>query len=63
MPLDVEPEDVAGVQSHLVGVGRQLHAARLAPATDFHLRLDHDRVAGGIGLLDRLVHRVGHAAR
>ena len=43
--LDVEPEDVAGVQAHLVGVGGQLHAAGLAAATHLHLRLDHDRVA------------------
>ena len=60
--LDVEAEDVAGVEAHLVGVGGQLHAARLAAAADLHLRLDHHRVAGGLGLRDGLVDRVGHPA-
>src|ERR1700691_4584512 len=36
--------------------------ARLAAATDLHLGLDHDGVARGLGLLDGLVHRVGHAS-
>ena len=40
--LDVEPEDVAGVQPHLVGVVGQLDAAGLATATDLHLGLDDD---------------------
>ena len=51
-----------GVQAHLVGVGRQLHATRLATTAHLHLRLDHDGVARGLGLLDRLVHGVGHAS-
>jgi O-succinylbenzoate synthase len=61
--LDVEAEDVAGVQPGLVRVRGQLDAARLAAAPDLHLRLDDDRVAGGVGLHDRLVHRVGHPSR
>ena len=61
--LDVESQDVAGVQAHLVGVGGQLHPARLAAAAHLHLGLDHHRVARRLGLLDGLVHRVGHAPR
>ncbi len=61
--LDVEPEDVAGVQPDLVGVGGQLHPTRLAATTHLHLGLDHDGVSRGLGLLDRLVDRVGHPAR
>ena len=56
-------EDVAGVQADLVRVGGQLHAARLAAAAHLHLGLDDDGVTGCIGLLDGLVHRVGHPAR
>ena len=61
--LDVHAEDVAGVGAHLVGVGGQLDAARLAPAAHLHLGLDHDRVARLLGLGDRLVDRGRHAAR
>ena len=47
----------------LVGVVGELDAARLAPATDLHLRLDDDRVAGLLGLGDGLVDGLGHATR
>jgi hypothetical protein len=53
--LDVEPEDVAGVLAGLVGVVGQLHAARLAAATDLHLGLDDDRVADAVGDRDGVV--------
>ena len=61
--LDVHPDDVPGVQADLVGVVGQLDAAGLAAATDLHLRLDDDRVAGHLGGGDGLVDRVGHVAR
>ena len=63
MALDVEPEDVAGMEADLVRVGSQLDPARLASASHLHLRLDDHRVARRLGLLDGLVHRVGHPAR
>ena len=47
--LDVEAEDVAGVLADLVDVGRQLHAAGLAAATDVDLGLDDHRVADALG--------------
>ena len=50
------------MEAHLVGVGRELHAAGLAAAAHLHLGLDHNRVAGGLRLFDRLVHRVSHPA-
>ena len=49
-----------GVEPGLVRVGGQLDAACLAPASDLDLCLDDDRVAGGIRLRHRFVHRVGH---
>ena len=55
MALDVEAEDVARVRARFVGVGRELHAARLAAASHLHLRLDDDRVADAIGDRDRVV--------
>ena len=55
MPLDVEPEDVAGVLTDLVGVGGQLHATGLAPATGVHLGLDDDGEAHCLGSGDGLV--------
>ena len=61
--LDVEAEDVAGVQADLVRISGQFHSARLATPTHLDLSLDHHRVTGGLGLLDRLVDRVSHAAR
>ena len=60
--LDVEAEDVAGVQAHLVGVGGQLDAAGLPPPADLHLGLDDDRVAGLLGCGHRLIDGVGDAA-
>ena len=60
--LDVHAQDGLGVLADLGGVVGQLDAAGLAPAADLHLRLDHDRVAGGFGLGDGLVDGVGHAA-
>ena len=57
-PLMSMPEDVRGVLAHLVdGVG-ELDATGLAPTTDLHLRLDHDRElpdapGGGDGVVDR----------
>ena len=63
MPLDVETEDVAGVEADLVGVRSQLHAAGLAATADLHLRLHHDGVPGLLRDGDGLFHRVGHPAR
>ena len=62
-PLMSMPEDVAGVQAHLVGVVGELDAAGLAAAADLHLRLDDDRIAGRLGRGDGLVDGVGDAAR
>ena len=61
--LDVHAEDVPGVGAHLVGVVGELDAAGLAAAADLHLGLDHDRVAGLVGLGHRLVDGLGDAAR
>ena len=61
MALDVHAEDVPGVLADLVGVVGELDAAGLAAATDLHLGLDDDGVAGLVGLRDRLVDGVGHA--
>ena len=47
--LDVHAEDVAGVGANLVGVLGELDAAGLAAPADLHLRLDDDRIAGGLG--------------
>ena len=60
--LDVETEDVAGVEADLSLVVGQLDTAGLAAATDLDLGLDHHRIAGVLGHGDRLLHRVGHAA-
>ena len=62
VPLDVEPEDVAGVGAERGLVVGQLHAPGLAPAAHFHLRLDHHRIAGVLGHGDGLLDRVGHPA-
>ena len=51
--LDVHAEDVPGVRADLVGVVGELDAARLAAAADLHLGLDHDRIAGLLGLRRR----------
>ena len=59
--LDVEAEDVAGVEANLVGVGGQLDSPRLASASDLDLGLDDDRVAGRVGRGHRLLHGVGDA--
>ena len=61
--LDVHAQDVAGVQSHLVGVVGELDATGLAAAADLHLRLDHDGVPRSLGGRDGFVDRVGDAAR
>ena len=61
--LDVEPEDVAGVLAHLVGVGGELDAAGLAAPADVHLGLDDHRVADRVGRGDRLVDRVDRRDR
>ena len=60
--LDVHAEDVPGVGADLVGVVGELDAARLAAPADLHLRLDDDRVPGGLGGCDRLVDGVGDVA-
>jgi hypothetical protein len=60
VPLDVETQDVAGVDPDLVDVVGQLDATGLPAATDLHLGLDHHRVAGGLGLLDSFLDGVGH---
>ena len=60
--LDVHAEDVPGVQADLVGVVGELDPARLAAAADLDLRLHDDRVAGRLGLRDRLVDGLGDAA-
>ncbi len=44
--LDVHPEDVPGVLADLGLVVGELDAAGLAAATDLHLRLDDDGIAG-----------------
>ncbi len=59
--LDVHAEDVAGVLAHLGLVVGELDAAGLAATTDLHLCLDHDGVAGLVGLLHRLVDGVSRA--
>ncbi len=61
VPLDVEPDDVPGVQAHLVGVGGQLHASGLAPAPHLDLSLHHHGIAGLIRLRHSLIDCVGHA--
>ena len=61
--LDVHAEDVPGVVARLGGVGGELDAAGLAPASHLHLRLHHDRVAELVGRLDRLLHGVGRRSR
>ena len=61
--LDVHPEDGLGVGARLVGVGRELDAARLAAATHLHLRLHDHRVAERVGHLDRLATVVDRCAR
>ncbi len=45
--------------AHLGFVVGELDAAGLAAATDLHLGLDHDGVAGLVGFLHRLVDGVG----
>ena len=49
--------------SHLVCVGRDLDPAGLTPTADFHLGLQHDRIAGGLGLLEGLFYVVGDPPR
>jgi hypothetical protein len=63
MTLDVHAQDVHGVRADLVGVGRELDAACLAPPTHVDLGLHHDRVADLVGGLDRLRHGEHGAAR
>ncbi len=63
MALDVHSQDVGGVQPGLGRIVGELDATRFAATADLHLRLDHDGVAGGIGLADGLVDRGRHTAR
>ena len=57
------PKMLAACNACLGGVVGQLDAAGLAAAADLHLGLDHDGVAGGVGLRDRFVDRRRNATR
>ncbi len=61
--LDVHAEDGAGMRADLIGIRSQLDAARLAPPTDLHLSLHHDRVADALGGGDGVVDRGGRLPR
>jgi hypothetical protein len=61
--LDVHAQDVAGVHADGVGVRRELDPARLAPAPDLDLGLDHHRVPDPFGHGQRLPDGLGHPAR
>ena len=52
----------AGVGPHLTDVVGQLDPTGLAPAPDFHLGLDHHRVAGLVGLGHGFLDGVGDPA-
>ena len=53
--LDVEAEDVAGVEPRFVRVLGELHPTGLAPAAHLDLGLDDDRIADALGRGDRVV--------
>src|SRR6478609_4751595 len=57
--LDVHAEDRLGLLSGLVGVGRELHATRLATTTGLDLGLDHDVAANALGCGTRFGDGVG----
>jgi hypothetical protein len=61
--LDVEAQDVPGVESYLVDVVGELDPAGLAATTDLDLGLHDNRVAGGVSCRDGLVNSVGDPSR
>src|ERR1019366_7893456 len=61
--LNVQTENIARVQSHLVHVVGQLHPASLAATADLDLGLDDHRKANSLGHRDGFVNRVSDVAR
>jgi hypothetical protein len=58
--LDVHAEDVTGHPRSVRGIGRQLHAACLAPAAGLDLGFDHDTSADLLSSRSRLLGGADH---